>query len=225
VSDGIRWLVANNELFVPLFFIAFFVGAFIAAFFYRRRFVREGYVAVFFVLLLLVNLSPAAFVVRPMEDLHKFSHVAPDEEVNHLIYVEDTAGRELRFDRRVVPTVSPASAVARGLATRCDPAAATAAGRYLLIEARDYRDRIENDSVRIGAAIDFPRHQADYRWTRDRLEPYGPFVALRVYEVRLRYAENGRTVATEERRAVFEVRLPPTATHEEYPYTFEERCE
>lgn len=223
-NEIVRAIAAYKYLVVPLFFVAFFVGTFAAAFLYRRRFVRSGYVTVFFACLLLVNLSPEGLQIRPMEDLHKFSSVAPEEKTNYLIYVEDSSGRELRFDRRIVPTVSPSDDVARALAYKCSPEESTAAGRYLLFRAAEYRERIESDSPRPVEWIDFPRHQRDYRWTENQLEQYGPFVSLNVYRLHLTFADGGWELLDTERELAFEVRIPPNATASDYQYTFEERC-
>jgi hypothetical protein len=220
-----RWLLAHGDLIAPLFFLLFFAGTFLAAFHYRRRFLRSSYVVVFFACLLAVNLTPGQYYAYPIEDLHKFSGVVGEEKVNHLMYVEDSAGRELRFDRRIVPTVSPASSVAEALATRCSPEEAAAAGRYLLRRAQEYRDRIESPTPRVGEWIDFPRHQRDFRWTEARLEPYGRFVALEVYELRLVYTESGLDLESAERTPVFEVRLRPgTEDTTTGGYDFEDRC-
>jgi hypothetical protein len=224
VRGIVRSLVAHSELVAPLFFVCFFAGTFLAAFYYRRRFVLRGYLVVFFACLLVVNLTPGPYYLYPMEDLHKFSGVVSEEKINHLMYVEDSAGRELRFDRRIVPTVSPASAVARALATRCSPEESAAAGRYLLHRAREYRDRIESGSPGFAERVDFPRHQRDYRWTNARLEPYGRFVALTVYELRLVYAEDGLELASTDRTRVFEFRPGPNATAPATGYSFEDRC-
>lgn len=217
VGGIIRWLSSNAEAVAVSFFVCFFAAAAVAVF-VRRPAVRRVFIAGFLAALLVVNLSPGGFYLYPMEDLHKFSGVAPEEKVNHLMYVEDAAGRELRFDRRIVPTVSPASAVAEALATRCSPDAAAAAGRSLLARAAEYRADVEAGPGVVDR-LQFPRHQADYRWTPARLAPYGPFVALHVDAVRLEYAPDGRS-ATTTRTRVFTVRgAAPTVE-----YGFEDRC-
>jgi hypothetical protein len=217
VGGVVRLLSDNAEPVAVGFFLCFFAAAAVAVF-ARRPGLRRVFVAGFLAALLVVNLSPGGFYLYPVEDLHKFSDVAPEEKVNHLMYVEDAAGRELRFDRRVVPTVSPASSVAEALATRCSPAAADAAGRSLLARAAAYREDV-GAGPGIVDRLQFPRHQADYRWTPARLAPYGPFVALHVDAVRLEFAPDGRS-ATTTRTRVFTVRgAAPTAE-----YGFEDRC-
>lgn len=224
IADGlIREIISHKNLVVPLFFVAFFLGTFAAAFFYRHRFVRPSYLAVFFTCLLLVNLTPSGYEIRPMEDLHKFSGVPPEEKVNYLIYVEDSAGRELRLDRRVIPTVSPNDDVARALAY-CTQEESTEAGRYLLFESREYRERIEQGSPGPAEWVDFPRHQQDFQWTEDELEQYGEFVTLKVYRLHLHFEEGGWELTSTERELAFEASLPSNATKSDAAYTFEERC-
>lgn len=224
VDSVTQWLLGYRALVVPLFFVAFFVGTFAAAFLYRRRFVRQSYIAVFFACLLVVSLSPEGYEIRPIEDLHKFSSVAPEEKTNYLIYVEDSTGRELRFDRRVIPTVSPNDDVARALVDKCSPEESTAAGRYLLLRANEYRDGIERGSSSPLERITFPRHQRDFQWTADQLESFGPFVSLKVYKLHLTFAEGEYELRSTERELAFEVRIPANVTPSAYHYSFEDRC-
>ena len=223
LDEIVQFIISYRRLVVPLFFVLFFLGTFAAAAFYRHRFVRPGYLTVFFACLLLVNLSPSGYEIRPMEDLHKFTGIPSEEKVNYLIYVEDSSGREIRFDRRVVPTVSPNDDVARALAY-CSREESAAAGRYLLQRSRAYRDRIEAGGPTLVERVDFPRHQQDYRWTESELDGYGEFVTLKVYELHLHFEEGGYELTSTERELAFEVSLPANATASDVEYTFEDRC-
>ncbi|MDS0297236.1 hypothetical protein NDI76_00585 [Halogeometricum sp. S1BR25-6] len=223
LDDLVRSIIAYKDLVVPFFFGLFFLGTFAAAFFYRHRYVRSSYLAVFFACLLLVNLSPSGYEIRPMEDLHKFTGIPSEEKVNYLIYVEDSAGREIRLDRRVVPTVSPNDDVARALAY-CSREESEAAGRYLLHRSHEYRERIEAGAPSLVERVDFPRHQQDYRWTESELDGYGEFVTLKVYALHLHFEEGGYELTSTERELAFEVSLPANATASDVEYTFEERC-
>lgn len=104
------------------------------------------------------------------------------------------------------------------------PTKSTAAGRYLLFRAAEYRERIESDSPGPTERIDFPRHQRDYRWTESQLEQYGQFVSLKVYKLHLTFAEGGWELTSTERELAFEVRVPSDATASTDQYIFEERC-
>lgn len=168
--------------------------------------VRAAYLAVFFSLLVAVNLVP--FYALPLEDLHKFTDSGPDESTVYRMHVLDDDDELLRFDRRIVPTPSPPTAWPRDLVRRCSRETRTAIGRYLLHRARQYRDAVERGAGRIRRAIDFPRHHLDRRWRSDELASVGPFVELRIYRTNVTFEERSYAVADRTTTQVFGVTTP-----------------
>lgn len=202
----------GSSLFAKLAFLGFFALALVAIVFHRRPVVRRVYVVCFFAGLLVVSVSVVQ--AYPLNDLHKFSFTGEDEEEVYKMYVVDGDGNELRFDRRVVPTYAPPpppySTMAEMLATRCTEREANLVGRYLLVRAESYRERVTTGGNPI-EWIDFPRHHIEDRWTASELEDFGPFTAIAVdrvditfepdsYAIRSRNVTRVRTVRASQNR-------------------------
>lgn len=168
--------------------------------------VRATYLAIFFSLLVAINLVP--LYALPLNDLHKFTDSGPEKSAVYQMYVVDDDDDLLRFDRRVVPTPTPPTAWPRNLVRRCSRETRTAIGRYLLHRARQYREAVERGAGRIRRALDFPRHHLDRRWTSEELASFGTFVELRVFRTTVRFEEHSYAVADRSTMQVFGVTTP-----------------
>lgn len=186
----------------PVLFVLLTAGAILLG---RRRLVRQGYLAVFFSLLLVVNLTSVTLL--PIDDLHKFSGSAGPEEVVYQMYVVDEQDNQLRFDRRIVPTMSPPTEWP-GILMTCSPQERIQIGRYLLSRAQTYRESITQRSFPNGDWFDFPRHHLDYRWTKDILSSYERFTRLVIDKVTIRFEKQSYEVAARNSSTVFDVDLP-----------------
>lgn len=195
-----------RRLLVPTFALLFVLFAGVAVLLGRHRLVRRGFLAVFFSVLLLVNLT--SLTLLPVNDLYKFSEAADSEEVVYQMYVADGEGDRLRFDRRIVPTVSPPTSWPKVLLGFCSPDAREQLGRYLLSRAQTYRESLTRREFPTGDWVDFPRHHLDHRWTRRTVDSYGRFTELVIDEVTLRFEPNSHEVESRNRSTVYRVGFP-----------------
>jgi hypothetical protein len=184
-----------------LLFVGTFTLTALAIHFRDRKGVRTAFMTVFIILLLLQGtVLPPGW---PFNGWTLFGQEAPQNETRYEYRVADAEGNELLYDTRatgvligpVMDRYGRKSTVGYWGET-FTPAEREQWERYLLSEARAYRDEVESGAY--DAEGEFPRHQLDYRWTQDRLEPYGEFVELRLYRVNIQLSETGENVQTNE---------------------------
>ena len=202
IHELYRVLSNHQRGVLAVFFLGFFVLTAIAIAFQRRRYVRTGYLAVFFSILLFVNVT--SLTLFPFMHWYKFSEPRGEELTSHLVKVVDSDGEELLIDARATPPLIGSSYYVLGYhvdrwyshGTRRDERIRREVGRYLLSHVCSYRDRIERGPVPLTDRIDFPRHTLDYEWSRRELADYSEFTAIRVYEVEIRTSEDGSRVTS-----------------------------
>lgn len=187
-----------------LFFVAFFVGTGLAYHFRDRFRLRRAFVVTFFACLLVVNVTSVAF--PPVVDLHKFSGPGPEEKTVHEITIVDDRGNELPVDTREIEPVPPSrqDLLASKMVHHCDESERRRVAAYVLEEAREYRERVESESVVSAEDVEFPEDEYGYRWTDERLADYDELVSLRVYAIRLTMTADGSAVESRTDELVYE---------------------
>lgn len=195
----------SKTLLLGAFFIVFFLLAAVAVRYANQRWIRQGYLAYFFLFLLVVNLT--GMPLFPFVSWYKFSEPLPETITRYEIRVADGTGDELVYDARASPPMNGPHlwTVGERMATVYDQKKACRAGRFFLERARSYRDRVQRDSFDIAERVDFPRHVLDRQWNASELDAYTEFTALRVYRVTFETAPSGRTVESYQERLALAV--------------------
>ena len=200
---GIDFFRANAEVILPLFFIGFFLAAFVAIFTRNDR-ARTTFLAGFFVLLLVINVS--GFFVLPLVHWQKFSKPQPATETFYEFQVVDAEGRELQYDYRATLSVDGVTMrlLREKMLTEYSPAKKEEVGCYFLDRARAYRDRVTGRSSL--HLFRFPPHGIQDTWTEAQLDGYARFVGIRYYKVTVTTSPDGSRIVDRSRQLLFEYR-------------------
>jgi hypothetical protein len=200
-----QYLSDYQTIVLAVFVVGFFTLTAIAIAYHRRPLVRRGYLAVFFSLLLFVNVT--TFTLFPFMHWYKFSEPRTEELSSHLIKVADSDGKELLYDARATPPLLGSSLYTLGYQMEefYSEEKRSRVGRYLLAHACWYRERVERGSIRPLEWVEFPRHVLDYEWSRRELSTYAEFTAIRVYGVEIRTSEDGLRATSYEETRVLEI--------------------
>jgi hypothetical protein len=195
----------SKTLLLGAFFVAFFLLAAVAVRYATHRWIRQGYLAYFFLFLLVVNLT--GMPLFPFVSWYKFSEPLPETITRYEIRVADAAGDELVYDARATPPMNGPHlwTVGERMATVYDRGKACRAGRFFLDRARRYRDRVQRDSFDLAERVDFPRHVLDRQWNANELDAYTEFTTLRIYRVTFETAPSGRAVESYRERLALAV--------------------
>jgi len=220
VADFVDVLIVHQGVLVPLFFTGVFIATFVGIAFNRNRHVRRTYVAGLLLMILATNtLMP--FVPLPMENWHKFSSPRPAEQTDYEFRVVDDRGNEIRYEEKA--TLKADGGITMRLlkrrfvrdysvsAKRFSAAERREAARYLLRQAKSYREDLRHRSpLRL---LRFPPHGGTWTaWHPDPLADYGPFVGIRLYRVRTTTSEDGADVLSSSETVIFEYYENGTAT-------------
>lgn len=205
VGPVYQYLSSHQWIVLLGFLVCFFALTAVAMAFHRRPLVRGSYLAVFFSLLLLVNVS--TLTLFPFMHWYKFSEPRTEELSTHLIKVVDSEGRELLYDARATPPLLGSSFyfLGRQMEESYSEEKRSRVGRYLLAHACAYRERVESGSMRPLQWVAFPRHVLDYEWSRRELSSYSTFTAIRVYDVEIRTTDDGLRATSYEETPVLEI--------------------
>jgi hypothetical protein len=162
--------------------------------------VRQSFVALFLVGLLVVNLWPFPALL-PFTHLHKYTEASSNPTTYYEVYVVDANGAELRYDGDAAPPAGTITRFGTGIATEYGPAEAESTAAYLLDRAIRYRQQVR-DGRGVGSRLDFPPHALGDGWDAETLARYDEFVGLRVYRVELRYEASGLAIEGRNRTLV-----------------------
>lgn len=198
-------LSTNQQAVLAVFFLGFFACTLgVAVVSDRVPLARRGYVAVFFAVLVVVNVTGLSLF--PFMYWYKFSEPREQTVTSYEIRVADGNGNEIVYDARAAPPMlNSMSTLARQLDREYDRSTRRVVAQHLLESARDYRGRIDRGGFAPRGVLDFPRHTLDYRWTEERLTGYGTFTAVRVYALSTRTTDDGTTLEARTDRMVLEV--------------------
>lgn len=190
------------DLILPLFFLVFFIAALFAIAFHTNPRVRKTYVSGLFVLILLVNV--VGVTVPPLTHWQKFAQDYSEEETVYEIRAVDVNGNELHYDHRATLSVDGVTIfiMQKELASDLPRDEKVRRSRFLLERANDYRTRVESRSPLHYAR--YPPHGLDNFWTPARLEGYGEFVGIRVYELRVDTGDDGQQIEDVSEKLVWE---------------------
>lgn len=184
-------------------FVGFFAAAAVAVAFYRRPYVRKTFVASFFAGLLVVNfvvpVAPAPFVAWG----HFAEPTSKVVEHNEIRFV-DEHGNELKKDDRLTLSFDAASAstLRDRILNDYSDEKREAVSRYLVLEARNYRDRVEDPPIT--DAVRYPHHGLTSVWRPELLDNYGEFVGIRIYQMRFVTSDDGTEIVDYQEQVVFE---------------------
>lgn len=199
-------LSAFSGLIRGTFYVFFFAATVVTFVFRERRYVKQAYLAMFLSGLVVVTLVGAS--VLPLVEMHKFANTVDDEEQYYQITIVDEQGTELRYDTRATPPVmgTRTSGLAESMVEDQTDPERLEMGRFLVSNAEEYRASVrrgERDGIT--QRLSAPRYVEEDRWTAADLEGTSAFVAIRIYERTIRFAEDNSEVADSSRRVVLEV--------------------
>ncbi|WP_135829690.1 hypothetical protein [Halorussus halobius] len=200
----IRFLSPIGDYIVVGFFFGFFIIAGIAIWLRQKPYVKPSFFAFFFTCLIVVNI--VGIPVLPAVSMHKFPNSAPEERATSDIRLVDAQGNELPYDARAVPPLADnyVSVIGDQMLAGMTEAKRQQAAAYLFEEAVEYRNEFKSDSIIRLERFSYPQHALAYRWNESKLEEYGEFVKLRVYDERIVYTEDGSEIRTHETELVLE---------------------
>ena len=194
----------DASIAVLIIFSTFCIGTLFAVYYTNTEWVRKGYLSIFFVSILMINVIGAP--IMPFVHLQKFSE-PPDQSTSyHEIRMVDSTGKEIKFDGRATGHLAEPELqdLAKRMATQYSDRQKNETGLYLLHQSQEYRTEVES-GTNIWNAIQFPRHIRDYEWSQQELGNYGNFTALRIYEIQIGSASDGRESWVENETMVVEV--------------------
>jgi hypothetical protein len=183
----------------PVFFITFFVLTAIAYRFRDEFHLRQTYVCVLLISLLVVNI--AGVHLLPIATLHKFQSVGPEERTLYELRVVDANGNELPYDARAASPLpgSQVNSLSYHSINVFNQAEREELAKFLFRRAQQYRQYVESNPFVRSDFVKFPRYGLDYRWNQELLSKYVDFVGLRIYERHVVYsAEKGGVSKTNE---------------------------
>jgi hypothetical protein len=194
----------------PLFFVCFLLCTLVAILFGRKRYVRTSYIAVFFSLLVVVNLVGAPAL--PLIDWHKFSDPPPQTYVEYEFHVVDADGNELDYDHRATlfvdgVTMSP---LHKRMLNAYSPGKNEGIACYLLNRAREYRTTVQTRSLL--HFLRFPPHGLENTWSAEGLSRYSEFVGIRLYRLEMNTSTDGSEIGSSSGKTVFEFDRPCAAS-------------
>lgn len=179
-------------------FVVFFVASAIAVYYHDRPRVRQGWTALFVLMLFVPVVVGSNW---PFLAWGLFSQPGSTEVTEHVTFVVETDGDLVRYDTRALGPVT--AAVFRGyaerMATSWDESTVERFGEFVISRANDYRSRIRGSygfSPKFWwpNGLRFPRHQLDYRWPRSVVQSEDTFVGVVIYRVHARIIHDGRAI-------------------------------
>lgn len=198
-------LLPYAEYVVPVFWFGFVGYAIVAIIFYRHRFVRSSFVAVFFIGLIFFNtISPV--VLLPYTNWHKFSSPRPDTLESTSMRLVDENGEEIRYPAKATLAFS---AIQLGtlqeqiVQGRFSEKKTEEIARYLIVLAENYRDRVQNPSSLRYVRYP-PHHPTPQGWLEN--EDYdAEFVGIRIYRTKTITSSDGREIVGREEELLVEI--------------------
>jgi hypothetical protein len=192
-----------TQLLRLAFFLCFFAAAGVAIYFNDRTVSRQGFLALFFVFLLLSG-STGLFA-WPFFNWHLYPGERSAEESFYELRVVDADGDELKYDARAAPPIlaTPVKRLTTQMATEYTAEQRRRMGCYLLDRARSYRAEVGEPSI--GEAVKFPRHQFGFRWQPRHLDGIDRITAVRGYAVTVEVTPDGRELERYDAEPAFTV--------------------
>lgn len=211
--------VQHGTLISGVFFVVFFGGSLVALALRSREPVRSAYVVC--VLLLVLGSGLTGLQPIPIVNANEYSKVAPEEYEHYDLRVVDADGRELPYDPRAMRPAIQNEELAENIgrpdtgSAKTDvvytPTERREVARFLLANAREYRQRVVAGGDLLGV-LKFPPHHLRGHWTAEELADYSEFVAVRVYRVEVGFTDDGRQAVVQEEQLVYEYHQNGTET-------------
>lgn len=191
-----------QNLLLPLFFIGFFSATFITIYLHRNRYIKQTYLAGFFIGLIVFNtIMPIG--ILPYIDWHKFSEPREQEQTYHELRIVDANGEEIPYDKRAPQNHEAGfhSSIMTDMTEKYTEDRNREIMMFLLYRAEEYRDQRENQSLIY--YVRFPDHGMHGEWTGIQLAEYAEFVGIRLYQVDIRTSDDGTEITEYNEDRVF----------------------
>ncbi|MFC7008684.1 hypothetical protein [Halalkalicoccus salilacus] len=191
-----------QNFLLPLFFIGFFSATFITIYLYRNKYIKQTYVAGFFIGLLVFN-TVLPLGLLPYIHWHKFSEPREQEQTYYEFRVVDANGEEIPYDKTATLRVEGIrmSKLTNAMIDEYSEEKNREIMAFLLYRAEEHRDHTKQQSLIYFAS--FPAHGMSGEWTETQLTEYAEFVGLRLYQVDIKTSDDGTEITAHEQDRVF----------------------